>query len=81
MKKFIIAVAVILLITAILIGIWTYLYASEKLPEEVMDWVRDHPKLDDLSKAFVKHSFFKRLYEDVKEDYQIITSSPTPGTH
>ena len=81
MKKFFIAIAVILLIVAILIGIWTYLYGSGKLPDEVMEWVHNHPKIDNLSKAFVRHSFFRSLYENVKEDYEIITSTPTPGTH
>ena len=80
MKKFIGIVAIILVIVLLLLAGWTYLYGNDMLPKPIKEWVTDHPKIDELSKAMVRHAFFTTTYESLKEDYEIISSTPDPAT-
>lgn len=81
MKKLIGIIAIILVIALLLLAGWTYLYGNDKLPKSVKEWVTAHPTIDNLSKAIVRHAFFTTAYENLKEDYEIISSTPEPETN
>lgn len=73
MKKFLFVVLCIVIFLIVAITVFGYLAGNDKLPKNVQLWLADHPKLDKLTKAFVRHSLMTRLWYNVKEDYEILT--------